>query len=280
MSKTDLKTSHRFPGPILGLVLLAVTALLLTPAAPAQNPPGGPPPGGGWRGMRGPGPGGFGRRGLARVVTGEPYSAQAVTTTVQTLADGTTIKRQITASIARDSEGRTMRSQTFNGFGAAGGQQNGATIVSIFDPVANQRIEYNATTKTARILVLPQRSGAAQGPGRQRGPHGNHSSQVGAQTESLSTQTIAGVSVDGTRTTRTIAAGALGNDKPLVSTDEEWYSPELQMVIQSTRNDPRFGQTTYTLSNLQRAEPNASLFQVPAGFQTKTVDTPSHPPMQ
>ena len=289
MSKTDLKTSHRFPGPVLGplfgLVLLAVTALLLTPAAPAQNPPGGPPPGGpppgrGWRGMRGPGPEGFGHRGLAKVVTGEPYSAQAVTTTVQTLADGTTIKRQITASIARDSEGRTMRSQTFDGFGAAGGQQNGATIVSIFDPVANQRIEYNATTKTARILVLPQRSGAGQGPGRQRGPHGNHSSQVGVQTESLSTQTIAGVSVDGTKTTRTIAAGALGNDKPLVSTDEEWYSPELQMVIQSTRNDPRFGQTTYILSNLQRTEPNASLFQVPAGFQTKTVDVPSHPPMQ
>lgn len=280
MINTNLKTAHRFPG----LVLLAVTALLLTPAAPAQNGPGGPPPGGAWRGMRGPGPGGFGHRGSAKVVTGEPYSAQAVTTTVQTLADGTTIKRQITASIARDSEGRTMRSQTFNGFGAAGGQQNGATIVSIFDPVANQRIEYNSTTKTARILVLPQKSGSGQGsgqgPGGKRGPHGNHSSQVSVQTESLAAQTMAGVSVEGTQTTRTIAAGAFGNDKPLVSTNEEWYSPDLQMVIQSTRNDPRFGQTTYTISNLQRAEPNASLFQVPAGFQTKTVDLPSHPPMQ
>ena len=229
---------------------------------------------------------GFGHRGAAKVITGQPYSAQAVTKTVETLANGTTITRQITASIARDSEGRTMRSQTFNGFGAAGASPNGATIVSIFDPVANQRIEYNATTKTARIFVLPQPSGSNQGSGQasgwrgHRGQHGNHSSQVSVQTESLATQTIDGVSVEGTKTTRTIAAGTFGNDQALVSTDEEWYSPDLQMMIQSTRNDPRFGQTTYTISNLQRTEPSASLFQVPAGFTTKTIDLPSRVPTQ
>jgi hypothetical protein len=66
----------------------------------------------------------------------------------------------------------------------------------------------------------------------------------------------------------------MGNDKPIVITEGKWYSPDLQMMLESTRNDPRFGQTAYTVSNLQRAEPNVSLFQVPPGYQTKTIDLP------
>jgi hypothetical protein len=262
-----------------GLAFLAA-ATVFHAAAPAQNSPGLPPSFGGHG--RGGGPWSFGHRGLGKVITGEPYTATTVFSSEQTLADGTHITHQITATIARDSAGRTMRSETFTG------SQNGSTIVSIFDPVANQRIEYNTATKKARIFILPanpdtsaavtdSNSGAATGP-----RHGGHfpSSDVSVTSESLGTQTVAGVSAQGTRTTRTIAAGAFGNDKPLVSTGERWYSSELQIIVASTRVDPRFGQTTYTLSNLQRVEPNASLFQVPAGYETKTVDRPARPAMQ
>jgi hypothetical protein len=167
------------------------------------------------------------------------------------------------------------------------GGQNSATVVSIFDPVANQRIEYNTVTKKARIFVLPAKSGApgataelnAGATGPARGGH-FHSSDVSVTTDSLGAQTLAGVSAQGTRTTRTIAAGAFGNDKPIVSTTENWYSPELQILLASTRNDPRFGQTTYSVSNLQRVEPNASLFQIPAGYETETVNVPQRSALQ
>src|SRR5262249_48562814 len=84
--------------------------------------------------------------------------------------------------------------------------------------------------------------------------------------DSLGTQTINGVVAEGTRITRTIAAGQIGNDKPLQIIFERWYSPDLQVVVKSTRTDPRFGTTTYTLSNIQRTEPAAALFTVPADY--------------
>jgi hypothetical protein len=258
-----------------GLAFAASAAFIFNSSSPAQNGPGGPPPGtiGHWRG-HGPGPGGFGR-GRAKVVTGEPYSGQAVTSMTETLANGSNITRQITASVARDNEGRTMRTETFNGFGAAGSTQTGATITTIFDPVANQRIELNSKNKTARIFMLPTPPSTSSGPGENGTRPSPNSSRVSVQTESLGTQTIAGVSAQGTQTTRTIAAGAIGNSQALVTTETRWYSPDLQIVVQSSRTDPRFGQTSYVINNLVRGEPSASLFQVPAGYTSKTIEVPA-----
>ena len=59
----------------------------------------------------------------------------------------------------------------------------------------------------------------------------------------------------------------MGNERPITITSERWYSPELQVEVKSVRNDPRMGQTTHTLTNISRAEPDASLFQVPADLK-------------
>jgi hypothetical protein len=87
--------------------------------------------------------------------------------------------------------------------------------------------------------------------------------------ESLGTQTMNGVAAEGTRTTHTIAAGQIGNDKAIQIVFERWYSPDLQLVVKSTRTDPRFGTTTYSLTNVQRTEPAASLFTVPSDYTVK-----------
>src|SRR5260370_20613434 len=91
-----------------------------------------------------------------------------------------------------------------------------------------------------------------------------------AKNESLGTQTIDGVNAEGTRTTRTIRAGEIGNESPITVVSERWYSADLQMDVKSTHSDPRFGNTTYTLTNIQRAEPAASLFAVPSGYTVTT----------
>src|SRR5262245_37496153 len=49
------------------------------------------------------------------------------------------------------------------------------------------------------------------------------------KTESLGTQTIEGVTAEGTRATLTIPAGEIGNTLPIEVVDETWYSPELQI---------------------------------------------------
>ena len=86
-----------------------------------------------------------------------------------------------------------------------------------------------------------------------------------AKKEALGEQMIEGVRAEGTRETRTIPAGKIGNERPIEIVSETWYSPDLQMVVQSRHSDPRVGETIYRLTNILLGEPDASQFQVPAG---------------
>jgi hypothetical protein len=79
---------------------------------------------------------------------------------------------------------------------------------------------------------------------------------------SLGTRVIEGQTVEGTRSTVTIPAGAIGNERPIKSVSERWFSPELRIVVLSWRKEPRFGETTYRLTKITRAEPPAALFEV------------------
>ncbi len=87
------------------------------------------------------------------------------------------------------------------------------------------------------------------------------------QVERLGERQMEGVRAEGTRRTLTIPAGAIGNDRPIVSVTEEWRSPELQVVLLRTIRDPQIGDITYKLTNLSRSEPLATLFEVPDGYR-------------
>lgn len=247
-------------------------ALLMTAALHAQDsalpPP--PPPGHGWTGAggpAGPGPFGFGHR--AKVVTGAPYSADVSNQSVQTLTDGNTITRSTTGHVARDSQGRMYSQETITGGPFA--QSGPVTITSISDPVAGYAYQLNSSTKIAvrRVLKAPPASATQNGrESRGNGQFGLHNS-ANVVTNDLGTQNIGGVSAQGKSVTHTVPAGTIGNAQPIVSTNEMWYSPDLQIPVLAKRNDLRMGQSTYTVTNIQRAEPPASLFQVPSDYTVK-----------
>jgi hypothetical protein len=90
--------------------------------------------------------------------------------------------------------------------------------------------------------------------------------------EDLGSQTMEGVLVNGVRTTHTIPAGQIGNERPITIVTEVWTSPDLKTVVYSKRSDPRMGEQTFRLTNIVRTEPSPSLFTVPADF--KIVDGP------
>jgi hypothetical protein len=77
---------------------------------------------------------------------------------------------------------------------------------------------------------------------------------------------IEGVEADGHRTTVTIPAGQIGNERPIEVVSESWYSPQLKTLVMSKQNDPRMGETTYKLTNIQLIEPLPSMFEPPAGY--------------
>jgi hypothetical protein len=63
--------------------------------------------------------------------------------------------------------------------------------------------------------------------------------------------------------------GQIGNDKPIQVVTENWYSPELQLIVMSRHLDPLSGEHIFRLVNIKRSEPAADLFTVPAGFRVE-----------
>jgi hypothetical protein len=259
--------------------VLSWTLLLGVGMVHAQEEPPPPPPDGMMRGHGGPGgPGPFGDHielmgfeGLHgnKVVKGAPFSATASTETTQSLQDGTSIHRTAMSTLYRDSQGRSRNEVTLSGFGPLQASGKPHTMITIADPVAGSRYMLDSDKKIAHQMKMrgtpsPEQEAAFQQRMQARLQKEEASGAV--KKDSLGTQTINGVTAEGTRITHTIAAGQIGNDKPIQIVFERWYSPDLQVVVKSMRSDPRFGTTTYTLSNVQRAEPAASLFTVPSDY--------------
>jgi hypothetical protein len=299
----------------------------------------------------------------SRVVKGAPYSAEAITESIQTMSDGNRIVRNSSAKIYRDNAGRTRREQAMNAVGSWAVAGEPPTMIFINDPVAGVQYNLDQNSKTAMKISVQQLSGVvsdkmgvasavtvtgrlaekteggeshfkfvtddnrtvvfsseagekaivemkaaeAKARGEQKAKTESglvelksieaksiaemkartaaigggagfsiatdgafaFSSDAEVNKESLGTQTIEGVQAEGTRVTFTIPAGKIGNERPIVSVNERWYSPELQAVVLSRNTDPRMGETTYRLVNISRAEPDPSLFQLPSDYTVK-----------
>lgn len=261
-------------------------------APPLPEPPGGPAMVMLQGGPDGPGAPfaeriellGFEGLGGGKTVTGAPFTATAVSETVQMLADGNKISHTTQSAIYRDSQGRFRKDVTLTAIGPLAASGKARTFVVIQDPVAGTGYILRPEEKIARKIAGRRAKGEGAGDVMYGvGPRGGMEYRNAgrgpadeSKTEDLGTQTIDGVSAQGTRMTRTIPAGEIGNEKPIMIVTERWYSADLQMVVKSTRNDPRFGTTTYTLTNIQRTEPAASLFTVPPDYTVREGGSGRH----
>lgn len=249
--------------------LRIITVLILGAAVSAQEfgpPPPGPPRHEGF-GLGGPH---FGMHPW-KVVTGAPYSATVTEERAQTLAGGNAIHVTTTAQVARDSQGRTYSRETIGRgmFGSSGDQK---TVIFISDTTSNYTYTLHPDTKTAVRRIMKIRPGnppeaAADGPpDRFRSRAGETNPNVKITTTA---GTYQGLDVEIKTITRTIPAGEIGNSQPIVSTTTIYYSPALQTVVYSTRNDPRFGESKMSLSNISRSEPDPKLFVVPSDYRVQ-----------
>lgn len=256
-----------------------------------------------------------------RTMKGAPYSAEAVTETVQTLADGNRITRKQTSLIYRDSEGRERREQSLRSIGPWQTGETSHRSISITDPVAKMSFTLDPDKKVAhkipaRMFSYPAERAAewkAAEPaksGEQRkqaereagvtatlgqrvevhtfergvaagGVGGSmvfindsvHGSSNNVKSESLGTRNIEGVMAEGTRTTITLPAGAIGNEREIQTVTERWFSKELGLLVMSKTSDPRTGETTYRLTNINRQEPLRSLFEIPSDYTVEDIKT-------
>jgi hypothetical protein len=139
-----------------------------------------------------------------------------------------------------------------------------SAIIILFDPASSTEWFVTKANKTAMKTSLPQ------GP---VGVRGNTDSQVElyafggeGKPETLGEQTIEGVTATGTRYTRVIPAGQLGNDQPLQMVTERWDSSELHMIVLLKRTDPVSGVKTLKVTGIHHTEPDAALFSLPEDY--------------
>lgn len=274
-----------------------------------------------------------------KIVKGSPFSADAVSESVQVLTDGNRIVRSSTTKMFRNSEGRFRREMQSSAGSLFNTYYTTGEGITILDPVAGRRLMLNDELKTVRMAGLAVTPGAvwatspkakeyAKAPEKAASASradalpralttaratqelaivSGRLSVAGSpmapmpplppipalaagfqkfetQTEELGSRDFEGVLAEGKRTTTTIPTGAIGNERPIEIIYDRWYSNELQLTIFSEHSDPRFGKQTYKLTNLVRAEPEASLFSVPSGYKVLTepgfvyrIQTPTPP---
>jgi len=210
----------------------------------------------------------------AKPVTGAPYSAEETVTRVQTLADGTHITNENSSrKLYRDSAGRTrVERAAMAGLLARRPKSDVPMIVEITDPVAGIKYTLDPSNKIAhkQTLVspsnLPRLARHTTPPTAVRVPADDAQDQVKRTVEKLDGQTIEGIDVQGMRVTSVYPVDYDGNDRPITRVYESWFSPELQLVLLDTDNDPRSGETTRKLTNISRSEPDPSLFAPPGDY--------------
>jgi hypothetical protein len=142
--------------------------------------------------------------------------------------------------------------------GAVGGR--GQVTVAVSGRVAAGRGGTPATELHLNGVPLTLVTGGITGPGDAKD----------VKTEQLGKMYIEGVQAEGTRTTTTIPAGDIGNERPINIVDERWYSPDLQMTVMTKHSDPRAGETNFALKNINRSSPPPNLFEVPSDYTVTT----------
>ena len=203
---------------------------------------------------------------LGAVVKGAPFSADVTTETTMVLQDGNHIHQVSKLRMYRDSEGRTRREQSLNSLGPLASNTHLPPVIFINDPVAGANYALNPSAKTA-TRTTGGRGPAGRGPRMRGGPPPGMEPAQNRKTESLGSKTLEGVTAEGTRTTITIPAGQEGNEQPMQTVIETWYSPDLQITVLSKRDDPRAGVTVTRYTNISRTEAPHSLFEVPSDYK-------------
>jgi hypothetical protein len=219
-------------------------------------------------------------------IAGSPYSAVAVTQSTTTFSDGNRIVRTNMVRYFRDGQGRTRVERGAGGDGAGGVSQSNLLIM-ITDPVGGELYLVRTQTKSVDAIKMTPQVAAApavthppvdgQVPfgllGINMGLGASLSTEAATAETSLGQKTVNGVTATGTRVVRTFPPGVLGNEKPITSTVEEWFSSDLGVPVQITQKSSIGGEISLNLTQVVHGEPDSTLFAPPAVYTVHQMPT-------
>ena len=198
-----------------------------------------------------------------------PFTATVNTGWIRQLPDGSTITLKNHRAIARDAAGRIFQERRAL-VPDDGKAQSGVTQIEISDPVTHELYICMPQGRTCQVEVFsPPESFPYTPTAKAHVAQGSTS-----ESEDLGKQSIGGLETVGTRETTIIHAGTIGNNSPLLSKREFWFSPRLGVNLISKRQDPLSGTQNFEVSDITLGEPDAKLFEVPSGFRILDLRKP------
>jgi len=206
-------------------------------------------------------------------IPGAPFSAVAEQEMAQLLKDGTWFKRKTSALIARDSQGR-IHNESHEVIPTSSAQDPVLFSTHIYDPNTRLNTFLNPHTHIARQRTLTHPPSTEPPSNWAQQESDTHPPNPNIREEDLGPGSLDGIDVHGYRRTITISEKASGTGRPVMVTDEYWYSEELRINILTKHNDPRTGELTVTVTRLNRDEPDAELFEIPSDYKLVDMTPP------
>jgi hypothetical protein len=189
-----------------------------------------------------------------------PFSSTVTAEWTKVLEDGSTLTVQNHRLVVRDGAGRIYQERR-RLVPKDSQREPDLQRIEISDPAAHKK--YFCRTET-HVCTLQDYTGPEAASAQ---PGGTQEDSFGTLTrEDLGRNIVNGFDAVGTRETRTLNPGAIGNDRPISIVKELWYSPQLGINVSVKRVDPRHGTEIFNVTNVSVSEPDPKLFAIPAGF--------------
>jgi hypothetical protein len=198
-----------------------------------------------------------------------PFTATVNTEWIRQLPDGSNITLKNHRAIARDKAGRIFQER--RSLVPDGGQiESAISQIEISDPVSHELYICVPSERVCQLeLFSAPESAHPPSPGTARKEPGSPG------LEDLGKQSIGGLEAVGARETTVIPTGVIGNNSPLLTKREFWYSPQLGVNLISRRQDPRFGSQNFEVTDIALGEPDAKLFSIPSGSKILDLRKPT-----
>lgn len=206
-------------------------------------------------------------------VAAAPFSAEVEQDMTQVLKDGSSFERKTAASIARDYQGR-IRNESHEILPASSTRKPALYSIHIYDPETRLNTFLNPYTHIARQRTLPNPPSTEPPANWWLHEPGARTSNPNLKVQDLGSSVMDGIEVQGFRRTLTIPDKASGTGRPVVVTDEIWYSEQLHINIVTKHSDPRTGELNVTVTKINPNEPDVDLFAIPPEYKVVDMTPP------
>ena len=205
-----------------------------------------------------------------------PFTAIVHTEWTRPLAEGGTYTFVNQRRVARDSKGRIYEERWL--LAPRGSEsQSRMNVIQIADPNAHTLFNYFTLKEPHRCTLETFRDTPQMVYKPAVGTTRVLPDKIGSEVhEDLGMRPIEGIDTHGTRDTINYNSGFMGSDQPFSEHREFWQAPHLGINLYSEVAGPTVGKQVFTLTDVNLAEPDPALFELPEGYSV--VDRRSHAP--